>query len=131
MEEWIRWEPIKNLSGKYYLDNLIHSADEFIVKLSDDKQKVELYSKLFIDAYRYTNKNYQLKVSKKLSEKYGNNFYQNWTFFKVNNSEYLAWISKKSGTWSDYIGLQHYCILGSDEIIDVLALSEPIVKIIE
>ena len=40
-------------------------------------------------------------------------------------------MTKQSCTWSDQFPFVHFCILGGDEIIDVLARYEPKVTIME
>lgn len=130
MEEWIRWEPIQNLAGKYYLDDLIHSADGLILKLSDDNQKIEIFFDGCVEAYRYTNESYYTAVFLKLSAEYGANFYAKWDFFKVIDSEYLAWVVDPSHTLSNQVSLTHFCIMGRDEVVDVIANHEPTVTTI-
>ncbi len=133
MEEWIRWEPIKDLSGKYYIDSLAISERGLIIQLSDhDKvKKIEILFDSAIDGYRYTNESFCFKIFGDLSQKYGTEFYKDFSFFKITNSEYLKWLSEKSRTWSDQFPFVHFCILGGDEVIDVLARYEPEVRMFE
>lgn len=132
MEEWTRWEPIKDILGKYFVDSLILSDNGLAIQLSDwDKEKkIEIIFDGCIDAYRYTNDSFSFKIPAGLSEKYGGEFYKNWSFFKITNSEYLAWLSEKSYEYSNDFPFIHFCIIGGDEIVDVLARYEPDVKII-
>lgn len=133
MEEWARWEPIKDISGKYYLDSFGWSEKGFIVELSSKKKgkKIQVIFDNYIDAFRYTNESFYFKLFGDLSEQYSDDFYADWSFFKVTNSEYLRWLSEKSCTWSDQIQFIHFCILGGDEVIDIVTNYEPEVKIIE
>lgn len=132
MEEWARWEPINGLSGKYFINSLIISEERLVIHLSDNDKikKIEIVFDNGIDGYRYTNESFYFKIFGDLSQKYGTEFYKNWSFFKVTNSEYLQWLSKKSRTWSDQFTFIHFCIFGDDEVIDILARYEPIVKFI-
>ncbi len=133
MEEWTRWEPINGLSGKYYLDYFSWSEKGFIVELISErkKERIQILFDEYIDAYRYTNESFYFKLAGDLSDKYGDDFYGNWSFFKVTNSEYLKWLSEKSCTLSDQMHFVHFCILGGDEVIDIINNDEPKVKIIE
>lgn len=133
MEEWIRWEPIKGLLGKYYIDSFGMSEEwDLVIQLSDhnNSKKIEIRFNGCIDAYRYTNDSFVFKVPSDLSKKYGDEFYANWSFFKITNSEYLQWLSEKSYEYSQDFPFRHFCIIGGDEIIDILARYEPEVKII-
>lgn len=132
--EWIRWEPIDGLSGKYSVDSLIMGNDGLIIQLSSvnkDMKKVEIQFEYAIDAYRYTNDSFCFNTCANLAEKYGREFHSNWTFFKVEDSEYLQWLSEKSSTYAGEFSFTHFCIIGSDEMIDILARYEPTVKFVE
>ncbi len=130
MEEWTRWEPIKNLSGKYYVDAIILSDAGLIIQLSENAKKIELNFRYAADSYKYTNESFCFKIFGDLSDRYGGDFYGNWSFFKITDSDYLKWISDKSCTVSDRFPFQHYCIIGGDEVVDILSQSEPKVTII-
>ena len=131
MAEWAHWEPIKGLSGKYYIDFLMMSTDGLIIKLSQGEQKIEIIFDEHVDAFRYTNESFCFKIFGDLSEQYGDDFYVGRSFFKVINSEYLAWLSEQSCTWSDQFPFMHFCIFGGDKVVDVLARYEPKVMIVE
>ena len=66
-----------------------------------------------------------------MSQKYGSDFYNNWSFFKVQNSEYLQWLANKSHGWSDSFSFTHFCILSGDEMIDIVTNYEPEIKVIK
>ena len=131
MEEWIRWEPLKNISGRYYIDffGMVGEEWDLVIKLSDKnkKKQVEIRFEGVIASYRYTNESYCFGIFGELSKKYGDDFYVNWSFFKINHSEYIKWITEKSYD----LGFTHFCIIGGDEVLDIVASYEPIVKFIE
>lgn len=131
MEEWTHWQPLENMSGKFYVDTLMMSDDGLTIKLYKGEEKIEIIFDGCIDAYRYTNDSFSFKIPSDLRKKYGIDFYGNWSFFKVTNSEYLAWLSEKSSEYSKDFPFIHFCIIGGDEIIDVLARYEPEVRFIE
>jgi len=131
MEEWIRWQPFEKMSGKFYVDTLMMLEEGLIIKLSKGEQKIEIVFDGYVDAYRYTNDSFSFKIPSDLAKKYGIDFYGDCSFFKVTNSEYLAWLLEQSCTWSGRFPFMHFCIVGGDEVVDVLAQYEPIVKFIE
>ena len=133
MEKWTRWEPVSGLSGKYYLDSFAWSEKGFIVELIHAKkeEKVQVIFSNYIDAYRYTNESYYFKLFGDLSQQYGDDFYADWSFFKITNSEYLVWLSEKSCTWSDQLHFVHFCIMGGDEVLDIVTNYEPQVTFME
>lgn len=133
MDKWTRWQPTQGLSGKYYIDSLIISKNwDLIVQLSnqDETQSIEITFKGSIDAYRYTNESFCFATFGDLSAQYGTEFYKDWSFFNIENSNYLKWLSERSRTVSDSFNFKHYCIFGGDEILDILAHVKPHVKIL-
>lgn len=132
MEKWIRWEIKEALNESYYLDDLSWPDTGFKIKFraESDKQKIEIFFDESIDAFRYTNESFYFKLFGDLSDKYGSGFYKDWSFFKVENSEYLEWLSTKSRGWSDEFSFTHFCILGGDEVVDIVTNYEPQITII-
>ncbi len=134
MENWTRWEPINNLSEKYYVDSFCLSDPELDIIITlfncDKSKKIKIRFNGIVGSFRYTNKNYCSKMLDDIFKKYGADFYSTWSFFKIANSNYLKWLSYKSCTLSDVYPFQHYCIIGGDEIIDILASFGPKTTII-
>lgn len=131
MEKWNRWQPLETMVGKYYVDFLILSENALIIKLSNGEQKIEIIFDESIDAFRYTDESFYFKIFGDLSERYGDDFYVGWSFFKVTNSDYLKWLSEQSCSLTNEFSFIHFCIFGGDKVIDVLARYEPKVKFIE
>lgn len=132
--EWIRWEPIQGLAKRYDVDFILDGQDGLVIRLYSDNisdKKVDIIFEHYVDAYRHTNESFCIDVVHKLSQKYGSNFYSDWRFFQVKNSEYLHWLSKESSGYSDMFPFIHFCIIGVDSIVDVLARYEPTVKFVE
>jgi hypothetical protein len=43
----------------------------------------------------------------------------------LENSDYLKWVTKKSGGLCEELNLQHFCIVTDDEMFDIIAAYEP------
>jgi hypothetical protein len=131
MEEWTRWEPVKDISERYYIDFFGMVGDEwdFVIKLSnsDKTKQIEIRFEGVVTSYRYTNESYCFGIFGDLSKKHGDDFYSNWSFFKINKSNYVKWIIDESYD----SGFIHFCIVGGDEMLDVIATYEPEIKIIK
>ncbi len=132
MEQWTRWEPIQGLEGRYIFDSFAWLDKGFVVEFISVKEdkKIQILFYYFVDAYRYTNESFYLKLLDNASNKNEIDL-RNFTIFKVTNSEYLAWISDKACGLSDGMNFIHFCIIGTDEIIDIVANYEPIVTIMD
>lgn len=130
MEKWTKWEPVSGIFGRYYIDFFGMVGDEwdFVVRLNDQHQaqKIEIKFTGVVTSYRYTNESYCFGVFGDLSKKYGDDFYSDWSFFKIIGSDYVQWIIDKSYD----SGFIHFCIIGGDEMLDIVATYEPEVRII-
>ncbi len=132
-EKWIRWEPISNLSAKYYIDSISDNIKEFKIVLSeyrDKKKKVQVIFKNSVDAYRSTDESFRLGTIYNLGDQYGKKFYAEWTFFKVINSTYILWISEQSFGITDSLSFIHFSFIAEDSILDVVTTYEPRVELI-
>lgn len=131
LEQWTRWEFAPDIAGKYDIESLISNIDGLFIRLysSDNTRKIELAFTPCADAYRQTNESFMFNLPGELDIKYGGDFFAHWTFFKVENSEYLLWLSKQSQGYSTEFDFVHFCLLGEDSVIDIIARREPHIKI--
>jgi len=133
-EKWTRWEPIDGLEGQYAIKSVIEDTEAFTLNLfkwDDSKKKVLITFDGIVCSYRSTDETYRDKLICDLEEKYGATFLSGWTFFKVNNSNYVKWLSEQSYGISDHFSCtQHFSILGVDCVFDIIASYEPKVEII-
>jgi hypothetical protein len=130
-EQWIRWEPIEGLFSKYDLDIIIDDEKGLKIIFECDQKKVNVFFKHGAVSYIKTNETLRSYLIGSLSKEYGSVFYASWTFFKVENSEYLKWLSAQSCSISDYYHLQHFSFIVDGSILDIAASVEPIVEHIE
>lgn len=133
-EEWTQWKPLQNLSKKYYKESasnkILDKINGFTIILADANEnspKIKIYFKDGVYAFHNYIDNFRLLTIDYLEEKYGTDFCANWTFFKVENSEYLKWLLEQSGETPDNYRLMHYCIITDYEILEIAATHEPTV----
>jgi len=128
-EEWAHWHPANKLDELYWVNLILSENNSLIIKLSSnekDGKSIQLLFKKGVAAYRYTNESFSLKLCWDLSDKYSNDFYNKWTFFKVRNSDYMNLFLEQSDTYINADNLIHFAILGGDEVVDIIATEEPI-----
>ena len=133
VERWSRWEPIEGLDPKYYVIELIDGYDGVKIRLMSDRDQSLGVELLFEAAwaYRVSEEGLRLDLMEQLSLKYGDVFYTKWTFFKVQDSSYLDWLSKESYDTSYGYQMTHYCLMSMESVVDIGAGVEPIVKLIK
>jgi len=128
IEQWMKCESKIELSGKYYVDSICDAKDGLVITVSDsihEELKMRIVFKDSVHAYRSTNESYRQKILSELEDKYGTEFYTDWTMFKVGNSEYLKWLSEQSFEISESESLTHFSIIAVDSIVDIIATYEP------
>ncbi len=133
-EQWIKWEPIKGLSTRYYTDSISKFPKGLKIILSEENdrsKKVNIIFENSICAYRSTNESFTLQILDTLGEKYGKNFYAHWTFFKIINSSYIQWILQESHHVTNTMPLTHFAIFTLDSLIDIVATYEPKIELIQ
>lgn len=128
-EKWIRWEPVSGLSKKYHSKLISNSySGGFVINLADESDKrISIKFSGSVISYRVTSESHIFNTLTFLENNYESKFYSEWTFFKIENSEYLEWM-KKQLIIEDYIPLTHLCILADDLMLDFITTYEPEVK---
>ena len=132
LEIWHRWVPnFDRLIDKYNfkrLDDKIDTLNIFLISITGN-QKLKICFKSAW-AHRNSYESFRMHLIAQLSERYGSEFYTKWSFFKIENSNYLKWLSAESSGWTDMLNLNHFVIMGIDFIVDVVAAEEPTFKIL-
>lgn len=117
-EIWNRWIPDKNLSKKYYIDEVSYKDDDLTVYLSDDcGQRIVVVWDCIIESYTCTEETNRTK-------RYNDETSQ-WTFFEIYDSKYICWLIEESCNILSARGLHHICIIGDNLVIDVVASEYP------
>ena len=132
-EQWIQWKPIKNLSNRYYIESISDNYKEFKIIFCNEKNIEEKLSMIFqgsIGSYKWTDETFRLKTLSYLDEHYSENFYSEWTFFKITHSSYLKMLSEESCGISDSRAFIHFSFIEHNAIFDVITSSEPIIEIL-
>ncbi|MBM7615098.1 hypothetical protein JOC73_001660 [Alkaliphilus hydrothermalis] len=132
-EQWVEWKPVDGLSQKYYIESISDVLDGFRIVLSDadkEENKVNVIFENSVHAYRSTDESFRQSTINILDEAYGTQFYSEWTFFKVVNSEYMKWLSVQSYNIIDSESLIHFSFFAVDSIVDVIAAYEPKVELL-
>ena len=128
-EKWFKWEPSVNLKPNYDVISINDNMDHLKILLFsvDRKQKMSvIFGSSW--AHKKSYESFRMHLIAQLSERYGDEFYTKWSFFKIENSNYLNWLSAESSGWTDMLNLNHFVIMGIDFIVDVVATEEPTFK---
>ena len=133
-EQWEKWEPAPGLAQRY--DMLVCCDDYrigFKVVLCNPKnqhEQVHLLWKNSVECYTSSNETQVYVKFSELVRRHEKHLFRDWTFFKVNNSEYLRRLSISSGTLSDIYNLEHYAIATEETILDIIGGGNPHVEFV-
>jgi len=128
-ENWIRWNPSNAPKGEYIVTNFVQNADGVKIVLDDGENAVEIFFDGIPSIIRISVEGIRMRTWGEVQEKYNDKyFFQNWFLYKVENSKLSKWGEEESCGFYEAVQLTHYCIVTGEEIIDVLAPFEPIVK---
>ena len=132
-EQWTRWEPVIGLARKYDIETIYNNNDGLTITLMDvknNKSKVHMIFTGRLISYRWADETYMDYRVQNLFRDYGSEFFCEWTFFKVTDSEYSKYISKTSGTISDYTPYIHFAFFTEESIFEVLVMYEPEIEFV-
>ncbi|MBS1987741.1 hypothetical protein JST56_01990 [Candidatus Dependentiae bacterium] len=133
-EKWTKWEPLQGLMAQYYIDLMSDNEEGVRIVLSEDEgrtKKVQVTFQTFVAAHRCTDESFSTGLLMRLEELYGSTFYREWAFFKVDNSNYIKWLTMESDGVFNSKGYSHFCIFGVDSVVDIIAMGDPVVEFIE
>lgn len=127
-EKWLQWKPseLYDLNGNYYLEKISEKYGKFEITLEHTKTKKSIrfiFSNVFVS--RYVEEGLRFILFELLEVKYGVNFYKDWAFFQVQNSDLLQWIHIYSAGTSDMRNIKHFVIMTQEVILDILCASDP------
>lgn len=133
MDQLVEWQPITGLEQKYCLESISDGRKGLKILLSayaDEKKQVQIIFEDSVDSYRCTDESLRLTSLSEFHAQLGDNFYKPWTFYRVNNSAYLKWLSEQSHGIYEPEFFKHFLLLTSNEVIDIIATYEPKVELI-
>ena len=129
------WKPIEGLEGEFNILSEIFDSDGLKIVFDKDKdpQKgVLIHFSHGFKSYRITE---EMLAFHLIEGPYfvceGEELPPSWSFFKVENSEYLKWASYQPNNASETLNLVHYAIWTRDWQVDILSSAEPDVKLID
>jgi hypothetical protein len=134
MEKKIKlWKPLLSIGGEYWFENLSLKDGNFhflYKKVNQENINIRIVCSGGIATFKYTNETFtgsfiygddNVEEVKKLEP---------WSFFIIEDSQYLRQTSLDSGGLSDSFNFKHYCIITMDETLDLIYGLEPIVEIL-
>lgn len=131
-EEWVKLKQYNIPEGQYTVTSFIQNLKGTKIVLDDEKTMVEVFFDGIPVLTRIAGENIRMRTWSEVQLKYQDKFiFRKNFFFEVKNSKLTKWSVEESCGFYDESQLRHYCIVTSEEVIDILATFKPTVKVID
>ena len=128
-EEWIKLEKYNIPEGEYIITSFIQDLDGVKILLDDDEHIIEVIFDGIPVLVQDAVEGLRMRTWGNVQLKYNNKFIFRKSFlFEVKKSALVKWCIQESCGFYEESQLKHYCIVTSEEMIDIIATFEPIVK---
>lgn len=125
-ENWIQWKPTNIPEGEFIVTDYIQNKDGTKFVLDDGNIIVEILFDGITPIVRSSVEGIRMRTWGEVQQKYNDKFFfRNWFLYKVENSKLSKWAEEESCGFYVSEQLTHYCIVTSEEIIDILSTFEP------
>jgi hypothetical protein len=129
--KWIPWYPLERMSDKYNIKSYVSNFDNLKIVLSKRGGGGETEIHISFGGshiFRKMNESWMSRLWLFL-EKTHKNFDKDWYLFKVEDSEYLKYLSEVSEGLIPYLGFKHYFIMDNEWSFDVVSQMQPRVEL--
>ena len=129
-EEWIIIEDDKIPEGQYTVTTFVQNLEGTKIVLDDEINIVEIFFDGVPFLLRICEEGVRMRTWGEVQFKYQDKFFfRNHFFYQVQNSALTKWTIEESCGFFNEEQLKHYCVVTSEEIIDIIASFEPIVTV--
>ena len=129
-EEWIKIGQDKIPKGQFVVTSFVQNSEGTKVVLADEKNTVEIFFDGIPSMLRSATEGIRMRTWSEVQLKYNDKFiFENWFFFEIKRSKLIEWIIEESCNFYDGDKLNHFCIVTGEELIDIIASFEPVIKI--
>ncbi len=129
-EEWVKLKQYNIPEGQFIVNNFTQDLEGTKIVLGDEKNTVEVFFDGIPVLVRSAVANIRMRTWSEVQLKYRDkSMFRNTFFFEVKNSKLVQWSNEEGCGFYEENQLRHYCIVTSEEVIDVLATFDPIVRV--
>lgn len=130
---WIHWKPHNKINGIHNVSFIINSYETgFRLVLVNRQIKIRIEVMLVdgVDSYSYTDESFHYMRMSQVKKAQGESFFDDdWSFYEIINSPQIEQLKVLSGGTINDLPLRHFVILGADEFIDLIDVTEPTVSV--
>lgn len=126
--DWYSFKPMENLNFWASMNYLRSEDRDLFIQFNDrggSRKKLTITFKGSVCAYRITEESAAHGMLCSLLNRYGDNFIAEQRFFEVRKASYFEDVVRDCYSDEYILKLTHYCFVGTEEFIDVIADSVP------
>lgn len=129
-EKWSIWTPVHIHKSQYELISLQQDWNGVKIIFDDEKIQIEVTYGEELLAFRSCDEGDRWKTIDNVLYENGKNFFRGQLFFKVENSEFKNWYMQENFDIIKEMEFEHHVFITANNIIDVLSLKEPKIKVL-
>ena len=131
-EEWIKIERSDIPEGEYIVTNFVQDLAGTKILLDDGEHSIGIFFDGIPVLVRNTIEGCRMRTWGNVQLKYNDkSFFRKSFFFEVKKSDLVKWCIRESCGFYEEHQLRHYCIITSEELIDIISNFEPILRIVK
>lgn len=128
-EKWIKITSKDLPEGEYIVTSFVQDMSGVKIILENEEDKINIIFEGIPVLIRNAIEGIRMKTWGNVQLKYKDkSIFRNSFFFEVKNSELINWCVEESCGFYEADRLKHYCIVTSEEIIDVISTFEPLIE---
>ncbi|MCM1259108.1 MAG: hypothetical protein NC307_14830 [Roseburia sp.] len=131
VEEWIKIKKYGVPDGEFMITSFVQDIEGVKIVLEDDKCIVKILFDGIPVLLRNTVEGLRMRTWGEVQSKYQDkNFFRYNFLYKVENSDLINWCVEESCGFYENNQLMHFCIVTSEEMIDIISTFEPVIEVV-
>lgn len=116
--------------GEFIVTSFVQNYDGTRIILNNDEHIVDLFFDGIPVLLRSAIEEIRMRTWGSVQSKYNDRYiFRKSFFFEVRNSELVKWCVEEGCGFYEEHQLKHYCIVTSEEMIDIVSTFEPEIKV--
>lgn len=131
LEEWIKMSNDVIPRGRYEVTQVLKNFDGVLIELDNEINKLSIFFENTVLALRVCDEGDRLRTIDEVLSNKEDSFFIDWPFYIVKNSRFSQWMENESFGIRKQATFKHYSIVTPNDVIDILSVSEPQIKLSE
>lgn len=122
------WNPVQVPKESFELEAINYDNKGLLIRLESNQTVVTIHFSGVIEGFRTTDEGNRWKTISEILSNHNKGIFAGRIIFKVSESDFSKWIESESFTFIKKDDVTHYLIVTNNDLTDVLAYEDPIIK---